>query len=66
MKPFPKNILLNYLHYILHEENHSLIKKFLKIQLQQPTKHDWGTQIMKDLDELEINLTIEEIENMHK
>ena len=36
---------LNFLHYILNQEKTSLIYKFLKAQLKNPTKKDWGTQI---------------------
>ena len=65
-----RNILksrrLNFLHYILHEDKKSLIYTFLKAQLSEPTKQDWGETILKDIDEFEMNLSLDEIERMTK
>ena len=53
---------LNFLQYILKEDNNSLIYSFLKGQLEKPTKGDWGQSCQKNLAELEIEMGFEEIE----
>ena len=47
---------LNFLQYILKEDNNSLIYSFLKAQLEKPTKGDWGQSCQKNLAELEIEM----------
>ena len=56
-----KSRRLNYLHYILNEDTNSMIYQFLQIQLQNPTKKDWGSEIRKDIQELNLGVEIEEI-----
>ena len=46
------------------ENKVSLILKFFKIQLEHPTKGDCVSACQKDLHNLEINQTFEEIKNM--
>ena len=46
------------------ENEDSMIFKFFKLQLDQPTKGDWVSACQKDLDNLEINQTFEDIKNM--
>ena len=57
---------LMFLHYILHENKTSLINKFLQTQIKNATKRDWGSLIMKDIEDLNINLQLEDIEKMSK
>ena len=57
---------LNFLQYMLHEEKESLVHKFLKCQLENPTNGDWGQSCHEALESLEINLKIEDIEKMKK
>ena len=57
---------LSFLHYILNEDTKSLIHKFFKAQLKKRTNKDWITTIIEDLEELEINLSFEEIRKMKK
>ena len=57
---------LMFLQYILQENKDSLINKFLKIQIKTPTKQDWGSLVVKDIEDLDINLTLDEIENLSK
>ena len=57
---------LMFLHYILQEQKTSLIKKFLQTRLQTPTNKDWGSLVLKDMRELNINISIDEIEHMSK
>ena len=37
---------------------------FLKTQLREPTTNDWGETVKRDIEEFEIDLTLEEIERM--
>ena len=55
---------LMYLQYILKEHPDSLISKFFHAQDAQPMKNDWALTCRKDIEELEINLSYEEIRNM--
>ena len=55
---------LNFLQYILYEDKNSLIHSFLKTQLSKPTSKDWT--VLKDIKTLNLNLTINDIEKMHK
>ena len=55
-----------YLHYILNEDEKSLVYQFLQIQLQNPSKKDWGTQIKTDIEDLNMGTEIEEIKDMPK
>ena len=55
-----------YLKYILEEDEDSSLKKFLMLQLQEPSKGDWASTCMSDLKELNITQTFEEIKLMTK
>ena len=55
---------LNFLWYILHQDEESLVNMFLKAQLDSPVHGDWGQSCYKDLEELGIPLTTSEIERM--
>ena len=55
-----------FLHYILNQNEESLLKKFFNAQIENSTKTDWTSQIKKDLTELGINLEIEDIKLMSK
>ena len=55
---------LLYLKYILSENEESLIRKFFYLQLEIPTKGGWASSCLKDLRELEIKLSLKNIEEM--
>ena len=57
---------LIYLHYILHEEESSLISRFFYTQLKRPLKGDWVLEVQKNLEEYRIKSTIEEIKKMSR
>ena len=59
-----KSRRLNFLHYILHEDKTSLIYNFLQAQLSEPTRQDWGESVQKDIEDFELNLTLNQIEKM--
>ena len=51
-------------HYILNEDSESLIYKFYKVQSKKPVKNEWSLTIKKNLEELEISLSEDQIENL--
>ena len=55
---------LSFLHYLLNEEPDSMINRFLWTQMEKRNPKDWTTTILRDLEELNIKLTLEEIKNM--
>ena len=55
-----------FLKSILNENEQSMVAKFFKLQLQQPIKSDWVSMCRKDLNELNIELTLDEIKTMPK
>ena len=55
-----------FLKSILNENEQSIVAKFFKLQLQQPIKSDWVSMCRKDLKELNIELTLDEIKTMPK
>ena len=57
---------LNFLKYILDEDENSLIHTFLKAQLEDPNPNDWGQSCLKDLEILSLKVEIEEIKIMPK
>ena len=57
---------LMFLHYILNEDNKSLIKQVLLEQMKSPVKNDWILTVWEDLKELEIGLEIKDIEELSK
>ena len=50
-----------FLHYLLNESENSLVNKFLKTQMEKPSKNDWINFVIKDLELLEISLSYDEI-----
>ena len=61
-----KKIRLLFLQYILKESPSSLIYKFLQLQIENPTRGDWASNCINDLEELKINLSFEEIKMLTK
>ena len=56
-----------YLQHILKQRNsNSLIYQVFKAQLERPKSKDWVSQIMKDMEEIEIYMELIEIEQMNK
>ena len=52
---------LMFLHYILNEDENSLISQFYNCQAKQPIKGDWCTTVMENMEELEIMLKVDQI-----
>ena len=61
-----KKMRLLYLKYILEQPEDSQLKKFFKIQLNNPTRGDWASTCQKDLKYLNIPLSHQEIQKMTK
>ena len=57
---------LKFLHYILNEDNKSLINQVLQEQMKSPVKNDWILTVWEDLKELEIGLDLKDIEELSK
>ena len=52
---------LNFLKYMLNKKKDSLVHKFLKAQCENPMKGDWVSFIKKIINEINLNMTFEEI-----
>ena len=52
-----------YLHHILNQNEESLLRTFFEYQLKTRKSKDWATQVLKDLNEFEINQAMDEIMN---
>ena len=57
---------LNFLWYILHEDSESLINMVLKKQLETPVPGDWGQACQKNLKELDIQMSMRDMENINE
>ena len=57
-------IRILYLKYILNQDQDGMLYKFFQIQLKSPSKRDWVTECLKNLKDLEIELSLEEIQTM--
>ena len=57
---------LMFLHHILHQEEKSLLYRFFMAQLSNPTKGDWVTEALEDIDYLDSKLDLEDIGSMSK
>ena len=57
---------LLYLKYILEQPNDSSIKKMLKLQFENPTQGDWASTCQRDLQYIDLNITIQEIRSITK
>ena len=55
-----------FLQYILKEDPDSLISKFFHTQDSKPLRNDWSLYCRKDMEEIELKLTFEEIQSMSK
>ena len=53
-----------FLKYILNQDENSQIFQFFKLQLENPIKGDWVSQCLKDLADLKIHETLNEIKQI--
>ena len=61
-----KNRRLMFLHYILHQNESSLLFKFFKAQLDSPVKGDWSEQVFFDIREINLQVSLQEIKRLSK
>ena len=57
---------LNFLHYILNEDENSLVRRFLQAQMEGSGRGDWINKVKSDLEELEMIMTLEDIKMLSK
>ena len=57
---------LNFLWYILNEDEDSLIHSFFKAQCDKSVRGDWVKTVQKDIEELDISMDFESIKNTSK
>ena len=57
---------LNFLFYIIKQKDESMIKRVFQSQIKNKSKKDWITTILKDIEELNLNVTFEDIKKMSK
>ena len=53
-----------FLHTILKQEEDSLVYRFFKAQVENPSKGDWSIQVAKDLEEVDLTLSLDEIKDL--
>ena len=57
---------LNFLWYLIHQKEESLLSNFFLAQCEDPTKGDWVSQVKEDMKVLNIELTFESIKTYSK
>ena len=57
---------LNFLFYLIHQKNESMLKRVFQSQMKNRTKRDWISTVLKDMEELDLNLTFADIQKMSK
>ena len=57
---------LMFFHYILNEEEDSLISRFYNSQVKNPYKGDWCNTVQENLEEIEILLSVDQIKECSK
>ena len=61
-----KRMRLLFLKNILQQKPSSMIYNFFQLQISNPTCGDWATACLKDLKELRISESLQEIQEMNK
>ena len=51
-------------HILKQKHEQTLVYRFFKAQMENPSKNDWVTGVVQDLENSNINLGLIEIENM--
>ena len=55
---------LLFLHYIINEDEASLISQVFKAQMNQPLKDDWYLAVIRDIQDFKLDLDSDEIKQM--
>ena len=61
-----KNRRIMFLHYILNQKENSLLFRFFKAQLENPVKGDWSEQVLSDIREINLQLSMQEIKQLSR
>ena len=61
-----QKLRLLYLKYILEQNEDSVLRKTLQLQIENPCRGDWGSTCINDLKELDITLSLQEIRTLTK
>ena len=57
---------ISFLKYILRQDPQSMMYKFLETQLKNRKPKDWVSQVLDDIKELDLNISLEDIKTMKK
>jgi hypothetical protein len=57
---------LSYLQYLLQEDPHSMVHRFLDTQVKKKNPKDWVSTVLKDLEELKMDVNFVMIKEMKK
>ena len=57
---------LNFLWYLMHQKEDSLLSRFFCAQCENPTRGDWVSQVKEDMKSLKIELTFDELKDFSK
>ena len=57
---------MSFLYYILHENTQSMVYRFFETQLKNRKSRDWASTVLKDIEELNLNVTLADIQAMNK
>ena len=57
---------INYLWYLIHDKDGSLLKTFFEAQCDQPIRGDWVSTVKQDMSDLNIQVSFEEISEISK
>ena len=57
---------MNFLWYILHEDEQSLIRRFFDAMATNPIKGDWATSVKEDIKQLNMDINIDDVYTMPK
>ena len=57
---------INYLWYLIHDKEGSLLKTFFEAQCDQPIRGDWVSTVKEDMADLNIKMSFEEIAEISK
>ena len=57
---------LNFLWYLIHQQEDSLLSRFFRAQCDDPTKGDWVLQVKEDMKVLKFEMTFDNLKNFSK
>ena len=57
---------LNFLWYLVHQKEDSLLSKFFKAQVDDPIKGDWASQVKEDMTNLNMEMTFDDLKALSK